>query len=242
MDEQLRLVRQAEPRPLAALPAKTRSMIEEALRLPDDSVVISKFSIDFCRKDLATLRSPRWLNDEVINFYLQLISLRSEKSQGALPSLHVFSSFFYPKLRDRGYEAVRTSTRRVSPPVTSRDMVLFPIHLGAHWCLAVIDFPEKTISYYDSLHGRNEQCLRILCDWLARESLDKRQVEFDFAGWRENWPSNVPSQQNGHDCGVFALAFAEHISRRAALSFSQDDMLYWRDRIAYEILTGMLLE
>lgn len=241
MDAKFQLLRVTKIRPPIVLPEDFRCMIREKLQNPDDAVLISKFSIDFCRKDLATLCPSRWLNDEVINFYFQLINSRSEKSQGSLPFIHVFTSFFYPKMRDRGYEAVRASTRRLMPSVLSRDMILFPIHLGSHWCLAVIDFQEKTISYYDSLHGRNEQCLKSLRNWLAMESRDKLQVEFDFAGWQERCCNDIPSQRNGYDCGVFTLVFAEHISRRAAFSFSQADMVYWRDRISYEILVGTLL-
>lgn len=32
---------------------------------------------------------------------------------------------------------------------------------------------------------------------------------------------NLPLQQNSHDCGVFACKYAEYITRRAAISFTQ---------------------
>ena len=44
----------------------------------------------------------------------------------------------------------------------SYDLVLLPVHLGMHWCLAVIDFTRKQIAYYDSLRGRNTKCLTVL--------------------------------------------------------------------------------
>lgn len=37
------------------------------------------FSIKVARKDLLTLRGAEWLNDEIINFYLNLIVDRAEK-------------------------------------------------------------------------------------------------------------------------------------------------------------------
>jgi sentrin-specific protease 1 len=224
------------------LPSDAKKIIEGASWKDDDEVLITKFNIEFRRRDLNTLISPHWLNDEVINFYMQLLSERAERNLGIFPSIHVFSTFFYPKLRDRGYQMVRTSTRRINPSVLSRDLILFPIHLGMHWCMATIDFRSKTISYYDSLHATNLECLSVVEEWLARESMDKASTEFDFTGWTKICPKTIPAQQNGYDCGVFALVLAEHITRDASFSFSQKDMLYWRDRISYEILLGKLLD
>ncbi len=48
----------------------------------------------------------------------------------------------------------------------------------------------------------------------------------------------MPLQQNGCDCGVFALQFAEHLSRGVDLSFSQLDMPYFRTKIAADIMAG----
>lgn len=216
-------------------------VLQKLVELGDNQVVISKFDIDFCRHDLNTLRSSNWLNDEVINFYLQMLSDRSRK-QSRLPSLHVFSSFFYPKLKDRGYDSVRSSTRKIKPSLLQHvDLILFPIHLGMHWCMAGIDFRHRTITYYDSLRGNNALCLQLLRSWLEQESHDKCGVEFEFTGWTGLCYKDMPTQKNGYDCGVFSLAVAEHISRDAPLSFSQLDMPYWRDRISYEIITGKLL-
>ena len=42
------------------------------------------------------------------------------------------------------------------------DLIMIPIHLGMHWCLAVIDVRAKSITYYDSLLGDNHQCTNAL--------------------------------------------------------------------------------
>lgn len=221
-----------------------KAIIKANLGRPEDEIVISKFSIDFCVRDLRTLTSPNWLNDEVINFYCKLLVERSERNQGKLPSLHTFSSFFFPKLRDRGYESVKTATRRLNPPALSRDLLLVPIHLGMHWCMAAIDTRSKSIAYYDSLHGRNLECLRALREWIKGEFAERQGGrQFDFTEWTELCSAeDIPAQHNGYDCGVFALAFAEHLSRDAPFTFSQADMPYWRDKISLEIIKGNLLE
>ena len=30
------------------------------------------------------------------------------------------------------------------------DLIFVPVHLGDHWCLAMVDMMEKTMLYYDS--------------------------------------------------------------------------------------------
>lgn len=49
-------------------------------------------------------------------------------------------------------------------------------------------------------------------------------------------PGDVPVQTNGCDCGVFSLIFAEHLSRSASLSFTQEHMQYFRKMIAAAIM------
>lgn len=68
-----------------------------------------------------------WLNDEVINFYLQLICERS-KANDNWPNVYAFNTFFYPKLMQSGHAALRRWTRKVD--IFSYDIILIPVHLG----------------------------------------------------------------------------------------------------------------
>ena len=47
----------------------------------------------------------------------------------------------------------------------------------------------------------------------------------------------VPQQGNGHDCGMFTLAFADAASRQAKFDFSQRDMAKLRLRVAADIVS-----
>ena len=38
---------------------------------------------------------------------------------------------------------------------------MVPVHLRMHWCVAVIDFRDKTIRYYDSMGHLNNVCLNV---------------------------------------------------------------------------------
>ena len=58
-------------------------------------------------------------------------------------------------------------------------------------------------------------------------------IHFSFQG--------IPQQMNAVDCGMFALKFAEYLSRRSKLTFTQADMPYFRRRMMYEIISNTLL-
>ena len=45
--------------------------------------------------------------------------------------------------------------------IFSLDKVIVPVHLGSHWCLAVINIRDKRFEYYDSLGGPNAQCFKV---------------------------------------------------------------------------------
>lgn len=101
---------------------------------PQDQVFVSAFNTQITRRDLHTLHGLNWLNDEVINFYMNLICERSKEAD--FKRCYAFSTFFYPKLLKEGYsQSLKRWTRRVD--LFSHDLVLIPIHLGLHWTLAV---------------------------------------------------------------------------------------------------------
>ncbi|KAG0224915.1 SUMO1 sentrin specific peptidase 1 [Mortierella sp. GBA43] len=202
-------------------------------------VVAEGFNVSLLKKDIHTLRPGAWLNDEVINFYGNLIMARSKESS-SLPKVHVFSTFFYKTLSENGYDKVRRWTKKVK--IFEMDYVLLPIHQsGNHWTTAVIDMKNKHIDYYDSLLGNNPKCFLILRNYLDQESQDKLKKPFDFQGWENACPKDIPRQRNGYDCGVFTCTFIEFKSRGMDdLDFSQDNMIYLRKKIVLSILNQSL--
>uniref|UniRef100_A0A0N5AY07 ULP_PROTEASE domain-containing protein n=1 Tax=Syphacia muris TaxID=451379 RepID=A0A0N5AY07_9BILA len=197
-----------------------------------------KFGERITRRDLLTLRGLDWLNDEVINTYLGLICERAKKNCD-LPKVYAFSTFFYTSLEQSGYLKVKRWTRKID--IFSYDIILVPVHLGAHWCLAVIDFETKCIEYYDSMGGINNQCLHLLKSYLQEESMDKKKEEFSLDSWEFYCCKDIPHQKNGSDCGMFACKFADFRSRRAQIIFSQENMPYFRQRMVYEICKKSLM-
>ena len=52
---------------------------------------------------------------------------------------------------------------------------------------------------------------------------------------------DVPVQHDSCDCGVFALLFAEHLSRDAPLVFHQCGIPFFRQKIADGIMNNRIL-
>jgi len=69
--------------------------------------------------------------------------------------------FLYQKLQVvNSYKEVASWTKRVD--LLSYDVLPFPIYKEQHWCIVVVDMLGKTISYYDSQHVENGDCVKLL--------------------------------------------------------------------------------
>ncbi|XP_060083476.1 sentrin-specific protease 1-like isoform X2 [Ylistrum balloti] len=134
-------------------------IISNALRpRPEHEVLVEAFRLQITRKDMATLSGLNWLNDEIINFYMNLLMERG-KDEGKA-KVYACNTFFYPKVVSGGHSAVRRWTKRID--IFSQDYILIPVHLGMHWCLAVVDFKKKLVQYFDSMGGENQQCVNAI--------------------------------------------------------------------------------
>merc|ERR1712059_59836 len=83
------------------------------------------------------------------------------------------------------------------------DLVLVPIHLEMHWCIAVIDFRSSGVFYYDPLGGHNMPALSALLNYLKLEHLNKYGTDLDIRHFAKEIVTDCPKQLNQSDCGVF---------------------------------------
>ncbi|KAJ8729116.1 hypothetical protein PYW08_000697 [Mythimna loreyi] len=224
---------------LPALTPEQEELVRRGLQpQPEDEMLIEKFNMRIHRRDLLTLSDENWLNDEVINFYMNLIMQRSEE-RTELPKVYATNTFFYDKLIQSGQAGLRRWTRKVD--IFAYDLFLVPVNIVRHWCLCLVDFRKRAITYLDSRGQPNQECLDALLQYLKDEHQDKKKAPFDDSGWKTECATGIPQQMNGSDCGMFACTFAEFSARDAAYSFTQAHMPYLRRKAALEILTGKLL-
>mmetsp|Transcript_25279 Transcript_25279/g.60006 ORF Transcript_25279/g.60006 Transcript_25279/m.60006 type:complete len:594 (+) Transcript_25279:219-2000(+) len=217
---------------------------EESAERPGLSTVkalgMGSFSLD--QQVMNCLADSTWLNDEVINAYMALLSIRSavrstpaetsedeadpevDEERGSRArgetetglTCEYFSSFFYALLRNAkgGYshENVKRWARKKN--LSRCDRIFFPINVSnSHWCLAVVYPKKKLIRYFDSLGGQNSNCLKLLERYMQDEGSERGDESLQGAWTRENvGPPQVPRQQDGSSCGVFLCAFADCLS------------------------------
>ena len=180
-----------------------------------------------------------WLNDEIVNAYLQLVVDAGEQRAGPrdIPTYHAFNSFFYTKLRQSGPEGVERWLKRAN--IAGRNLLLvdrlfIPVHQSAHWTLLVVSPVRRYVEYYDSLGGRPDRFLPRIKE-LLRYTLKKDFVEdhwtfLEFSG---------PRQENSYDCGVFAVTTAKMLLYNISpLCYSQQDIPAQRRRMAAELINA----
>ncbi|CAH1760258.1 2143_t:CDS:10 [Entrophospora sp. SA101] len=210
--------------------------------------VIEKFNMTVTYHDIKTLNPTVWVNDQVMNFYGKLIVDRNSKNKN-LPSLFIHSTQFMTKYSSCGYKAVSKWTKKVD--IFEKDLLFIPVHSrNMHWSLCLVDFKASKIYYIDSLYLTSEKykedvrlVINNIKEYLKYEWADKKHTSRKFDMFQSNLSfMGVPQQKNSYDCGIFALLFIEHYSRRAPLLFNQLHIPYFRKKIIYEIANGKLLQ
>ncbi|XP_028847497.1 sentrin-specific protease 3b [Denticeps clupeoides] len=184
------------------------------------TAVVRGFRVNYKRHvltmdDLSTLYGQNWLNDQVMNMYGDLV-------MDSVPEkVHFFNSFFYDKLRTKGYDGVKRWTKNVD--IFQKDLLLIPIHLEVHWSLVSVDIKHKTITYFDSQRTLNKRCPKHIAKYLLAEAYMKERRDF-LTDWKGYFKMNVARQNNDSDCGAFVLQYCKCLALGQPFSFSQQDM------------------
>uniref|UniRef100_A0A915D0T6 Ubiquitin-like protease family profile domain-containing protein n=1 Tax=Ditylenchus dipsaci TaxID=166011 RepID=A0A915D0T6_9BILA len=167
---------------------------------PLEKVCMEKFRIALTQRDLQRFNPEQWLNDQAINFCMQLIVQRCQ-SNDSLPSIYVFESFFWIRLELKGPKAMLSWTTSVD--VFDYEMLFLPVHTPGHWSLVMVDLENGKLLYFDSLHSDGTKHLNLLKDFLAEFAEERGYATVDPSHWLCLCPKDIPKQKNSFDCGVF---------------------------------------
>ncbi|KAG4946306.1 hypothetical protein GLYMA_15G148700v4 [Glycine max] len=230
--------------PFVALTSEEEDEVERAFSANRWRILVThkNSNIEITGEKFQCLRPAGWLNDEVINLYLELLKEREQREPLKFLKCHFFNTFFYKKLISgpKGYDfkSVRrwTSQRNLGYSLLECDKIFVPIHQEIHWCLAVINKKDKKFQYLDSMKGEDSFVLEKLAKYFADEVNDKTGKHIDVNTWKKEFVKDLPQQKNGYDCGVFMIKYADFYSRGLELCFNQENMSYFRCRTAKEIL------
>ena len=111
---------------------------------PRNQIVASKFRLEINGKSMSTLHGLNWLDDEIINFYMEMINQRS-KTSGFYP-VWATNTFFFTTLKDSGYAKVRRWTKRQKIDIFNCEYMIVPVHLGKFWFIKQLFFLWNVVS------------------------------------------------------------------------------------------------
>lgn len=208
-------------------------------KLSKEEILIRKFNLEMRRRDLLTIKGNQWLNDMVVNFYLELINQRS-RANDQMPKVHCFNSFLYTSLMQGGFGRVKNYSKKLD--IFDIDILIFPIFLNNHWRLVIVKNRTKRIFYLDSLSKIGRNILNTIKDYLSEEHLRKKGTPLDFKTWDCDIYPNTPQQDNPNDCGVFMCRFANLIAANHPVTVPQDSIPALRNQMCLEILKGELVQ
>jgi hypothetical protein len=192
----------------------------------DDNVIVqvgSSGSHKVTRQAMQSLKPGQWLEDEVVNTFLYLLSHREEelsRNNVTRKRNGFFNSFFMTKLLNEGhskhsgeyeYNNIRNWSTKFVPggDIFEVDKLFFVINVErTHWVLAVADMLNQKIQMYDSGSSRYAyqsigkngiRCLQNLFRYLQDEHMDKKKTPLRNANCWQLIPcqSDTPQQQNG---------------------------------------------
>ena len=203
----------------------------------DGQEVLARHGLQLRRKDFRSLQWTNWLNDKIIEGYMELIKKRSDEAENS--AVEVMSTFLYTKLINRGVELGSKETENwIKEDLRDKDLVFFPIHEKDHWSLILVKPRSREIEYFDSLRGsRNfsrapkiiKQFMELYCKGKGEPAPYKTKVRNDAS-----------LQNNGHDCGVFLCQFAERLARGESVYLRQENMPEYRRHMTKELKEGSL--
>ncbi|GLT34616.1 hypothetical protein SLA2020_091230 [Shorea laevis] len=155
-----------------------------------------------------------YIGEEVLNTYFRLLMKRSEKN----------SSMFLK------HTSLDSSTA-----------LFLPLCFSSHWTLFYVDIKDRKFVWLDSRKDSEMQMpsnFERILEWFKGSLLPAMGLnnarDWPFA------PGDIPKQENGIDCGIFVMKYADCLTHANCIGFpfSQDDMPHFRERIFLDIYNG----
>ena len=105
-------------------------------------------------EDLQTLDGSNWLNDMVVNQYLNLVQQRND-TDTSLPKILVMETFVYNVLDEDGLEeGERRMEGWFKIDLRTKDLIICPINKNLHWTIIILDINRKRINCEEEINFR----------------------------------------------------------------------------------------
>ena len=184
------------------------------------------------------LQGNEWLDDEVVNFYFQLIKNESNFAIYSVDALNYTNFKKYQRINEiYKVRQSRASTKHL-------DFIFIPINFDRlHWAFAVVHVNKKINKFYDSLKNMGKQINgHCVCEDIRQFLTTTNFIcDVDEFGWQFEYPY-TPQQNDKSSCGVYTCQLAKQISRSQELKLSATDIPHLRKEMVVEVVSGYLFQ
>ncbi|KAH3726385.1 hypothetical protein DPMN_052247 [Dreissena polymorpha] len=222
-------------------PVNVAAKKEEAihfLTMPSDPIPLAKGErLTVCGEgveetNLQTLEGNNWVDDQIVNAYLKLLSRQSTDSW--CPGEKRMFSF--PSYAATQWKAGNFTTYRFSKvDFTMYDLIMVPRCHNSHWVLLVAQPKTKTVNVYDSLGGDNKVFYELFRKFMSVRSnvMSDGMDQWHFSSTTQN------RQTDGTSCGIFTLMKAEClVNNLPALTLGQSHVAFFRNYVRGRLLAS----
>ena len=101
------------------------------------------------RYDIRKLQGENWLNDKIIDCYMNLVCHRSKEEMvnAKEPTMYAITTYFFEKIKKDGISSVNKWFKKIN--IFDYDLVILPVNVeNSHWGLAVSQNFFKKFSMY----------------------------------------------------------------------------------------------
>ncbi|XP_060671927.1 uncharacterized protein LOC132803291 [Ziziphus jujuba] len=245
--------------------SKERAFNEWYRMAPNGATVCTSYMMVGKKFFAELLTPAGWLSSDHIDIILYFIRKRRfENEKMFTHKCAILDMLFWSSIKGRYpiWEASRSTyscdstlcsyvhgkSPKLSAPWWRCDYVYIPVNNGgAHWLAACVDLKARHIDLYDPTMGNkyvqnkeldNAECLKYMLPYLLRDGgyYEKNpDVLPTLEPFTMTMIKDAPRQDNGGDCGVFALKFIEYKSSEENLLFGPEDISLFRKKYAIDL-------
>ncbi|GFR01106.1 hypothetical protein TNCT_391541 [Trichonephila clavata] len=155
--------------------------------------------------DIMCLNNGNWLNDNMVNFYLEYM-YSEDLTKSEREKTHLFNSFFFTSLtrevqggttsmKERQHDLDKTWARNVD--LFSKDYIVIPVNVRCHWYLVIVCFPSN-VTDFSNIVKESEMNSENMANEIDKNETMKMQMAYKEGGRQssESMVENSASDSN----------------------------------------------
>ena len=183
---------------------------DDICELDPKTIVAQVGEYELSAEHLKRILQNEWLTTDIICAAIHSMTCEALKFT-LLPYLSI-------ELKNREPESVlKHKVKRYEKRIIPGSILLIPLCTKAHWTLAAVDVETGKIEYFDSFQKVSRPAHIVEKTRRFLELYFKKDFEIVVR-------TDLPHQENGIDCGVYVVKFAQHVLQGIPLDFDDSNM------------------